>query len=471
MNIKHKKLVIPENDPFANCKLNRSKNAEMLTSIVETYADGFVLAINNKWGTGKTTFIEMWQQLLINQGFKTLYFNAWENDFENDPLIALIGELRTLTSKKKSETFKSLTKKAGILSKNILPTLLGAVASKYLELENFEELIKKTTDAGIEIFEDEVEKYSSKKNDLNDFRKTLIKYIEELKSEKPIIFIIDELDRCRPNYAVEVLEKIKHFFNVPNIIFVLSIDKDQLGQAIKGVYGSENLDTQEYLRRFIDLEYQLPEPDIKSFCEYLIQYYDFNSFFASEQRLPFSQLRNDSSDFVEISANLFNNSRVTLRQAEQIFAYARIVLLSFNFNSFIFPQILVFLISLKLTNTHLFNNIKSRSLTIKDLNDELNVLLPDSLEYERMQYPFMYLQAEIIYRYHLYYDPNNKVSIIVNGQFNEGLEYDLKSKYDTRNENKEFKKALSTFAKDFHTSRVDIGFILNKINLIDNINT
>lgn len=105
------------------------------------------------------------------------------------------------------------------------------------------------------------------------------------------------------------------------------------------------------------------------------------------------------------------------------------------------------------------------------MNDELNVLLPDSLEYERMQYPFMYLQAEIIYRYHLYYDPNNKVSIIVNGQFNEGLEYDLKSKYDTRNENKEFKKALSTFAKDFHTSRVDIGFILNKINLIDNINT
>ncbi|MBS7564652.1 hypothetical protein KHS38_09555 [Mucilaginibacter sp. Bleaf8] len=61
MNIKHHDLVIPQDDPFKNCKLDRKQYAIALTSIIQTYPTGFVLSINNSWGTGKTTFLKMWQ--------------------------------------------------------------------------------------------------------------------------------------------------------------------------------------------------------------------------------------------------------------------------------------------------------------------------------------------------------------------------------------------------------------------------
>jgi len=69
MNIKHEDVLIPDTNPFANCKLNRQKYAEALTNILTTYTEGFVLSINNKWGTGKTTFVKMWEKSLMNEGF------------------------------------------------------------------------------------------------------------------------------------------------------------------------------------------------------------------------------------------------------------------------------------------------------------------------------------------------------------------------------------------------------------------
>ncbi|MBK9250288.1 MAG: hypothetical protein IPM69_19805 [Ignavibacteria bacterium] len=71
MRIKHKDIDIPKETPFLNCKLGREKYAKVLTNIVDTYSDGFVLAINNEWGTGKTTFVKMWQQYLVLNNFKT----------------------------------------------------------------------------------------------------------------------------------------------------------------------------------------------------------------------------------------------------------------------------------------------------------------------------------------------------------------------------------------------------------------
>lgn len=67
------------------------------------------------------------------------------------------------------------------------------------------------------------------------------------------MFFIDELDRCRPTFAIELLERIKHLFDIQNIVFVLSIDKEQLEASTAAAYGSA-INAPEYLRRFIDLE-------------------------------------------------------------------------------------------------------------------------------------------------------------------------------------------------------------------------
>lgn len=116
-----------------------------------------------------------------------------------------------------------------------------------------------------------------------EFRRCLGDYVHEIGSDKPIVFIVDELDRCNPHFAVKTLERIKHLFNLPGILFVLSIDKNQLCNSIRGYFGSEQFNAEEYLQRFVDFEYQLPQPSIKEYCEYLWGEYDFDQFTEFEK--------------------------------------------------------------------------------------------------------------------------------------------------------------------------------------------
>jgi len=368
--IKHKEIDIIAGSPFANCKLDRQQYAKVLTSIVDIYADGFVLAINNKWGTGKTTFVKMWEQDLKDNKYQTVYFNAWENDFENNPLTALMGELKTLTKKSTEPKFKKVLNRAAILSKHIAPVVVKAIADKYINTEGIKDAIEKITEGVSDIFENEVNEYAEKKKGIAEFRTSLSKFIADTNGGKPLIFIVDELDRCRPDYAVAILEQIKHFFSVPNIIFVLSIDKGQLGNAIRGVYGSEQIDADEYLRRFIDIEYSIPEPDAGKYCDYLYNYFELNEFFNSNFRLKHRELSYDGKEFLKIAKMLFKNANISLRQQEKIFAHSRLVLRSFPENNFVFPILFLFLIYIKTLDNSFYNKIKFKQLNLKDLQNE-----------------------------------------------------------------------------------------------------
>ena len=127
MKARHQILDIDPDNPFGQCKLGRQRFGEMLTELVTNYADGFVLAVNNPWGAGKTTFMTMWQHHLKINGFPTIYFNAWENDFDNKPIVAILSEFRSLTGDNNSKTFQSVLEKGAVLAKNIAPALLKAV--------------------------------------------------------------------------------------------------------------------------------------------------------------------------------------------------------------------------------------------------------------------------------------------------------------------------------------------------------
>src|SRR5687768_17042097 len=84
---------VPAGDPFAHDRLRRKDEAEQLTTLVEHAPTPLVLSLDAEWGTGKTTFVRMWRQLLEDSSHKTIYFNAWETDFIADPLVALVGEV------------------------------------------------------------------------------------------------------------------------------------------------------------------------------------------------------------------------------------------------------------------------------------------------------------------------------------------------------------------------------------------
>ncbi|WP_297814364.1 P-loop NTPase fold protein [uncultured Helicobacter sp.] len=114
-----------------------------------------------------------------------------------------------------------------------------------------------------------IENYSKEKECLVQLKENLTKVFEAtgVKEGQPFIIFIDEIDRCRPTYAIEMLENIKHLFGIPNLVFVISIDKAQLSKSIQAIYGQ--IDTENYLRRFFDLEFILPNPSPQRFCEYL----------------------------------------------------------------------------------------------------------------------------------------------------------------------------------------------------------
>ena len=445
MDIKHYEIEIEQDNPFANCKLDRQKYSGVLTNIINSYPYGFVLALNNKWGTGKTTFVRMWEQDLINNDFQTLYFNAWENDFENNPLTALMGELKTLTTEDTEPSFKKTLKTASTLTKHIAPIIAKAIADRYLDTEGVKEAIIGVTKGLSDVFENEVNEYKKKKKSISDFRQNLSEFIENTNEGKPLILIVDELDRCRPNYAVSILEQIKHFFSVPNIVFILSIDKEQLGNAIKGVYGSDEIDAEEYLRRFIDLEYSIPEPEVGDFYKYLYEYFKFDDFFQSPERLKYREVQSDSSDFLETCKLIFTDANVPLRKQEKIFSHSRLALRSFNVNSYVVPHIFLYLNFIKVSYNEFYELMKSKSLSVEEVQEKFlsTIKLTVNEETERQ---VMWLEICLVNAY--------------NNYFQEA--YYRKNLFERDPETGENKSLISSIIKE--NSEIDVMYILESIN-------
>ena len=468
MIIKHYDLNIPDDNPFENCKLDRKKYAEILTQIVDKCNDGFVLVINNEWGTGKTTFIKMWRQLLTKEGFRTLYFNAWENDFELNPLTAILAELKKLLPKSDSKSFNSLLSKGAVIAQNVLPAIAKVFAKRFMDAEVITEGIEKVTKAATEILKDEIKSYTARQKGLNDFRKELENYVKQEEDYKPLIFFIDELDRCKPTYAVEVLEQMKHFFVVPGIIFVLAIDKTQLGNAVKGVYGSEQLDSDEYLRRFIDIEYAIPAPPLKAICNYFFDYDGFGDFFHNEERIKYRELQKDKELFLNFALMLFESKKLTLRQQEKMFGHARLALISFAPNSYVFPSVFLLLIYLHFFHKEVYFRIKNLLYKPQEFLDEIEKIFSEGVT-ENNARTFVFTEALLLFIYHNNYRELNRFSKLINEDRQNNISTLLvKSRFEPNEESFWLLKFIESFERG-DTYSFKLENLINRIDLLESI--
>lgn len=343
-------------DPFSDCLLDRKKYAEILTKIVLTYHRGFVLALSSDWGTGKTFFVKRWKEYLKcppvdtkHPPINTIYFNAWENDFDNNALIALLAELQVLETPRLTTDFKKVMSKAGIVMKSLTQALAKGFMKRYVDVEYIEDAVEAGVKGSIEVVEELVKEYNIKKSSIGEFRRVLKEFVENISGNKPLVIFIDELDRCRPDYAVEVLEAVKHLFNIDGIVFVLSIDKKHLASSIKGYYGSEHINTDEYLRRFIDLEYTLPEPSPVSFASSLFE----------KHRVD---LLSKTTDFSNYLINIFGYYsyvfQPTLRKTEKIVIQMILSIKSLGVDYHKYIEALLLLLFIKMFNRDLYNEIK-----------------------------------------------------------------------------------------------------------------
>lgn len=319
MKLKSQKIEPKTENPFEGDLLNRKQYADVLTQIVKNTEDGFTLSINADWGYGKTTFVKMWDAMLQSEGYKTIYFNAWESDFVADPMMALIDGLRSGFEEQDLPQEKLQFSKAfwTVATKLVKLVLQWQVIGEVAEI--FQDGIKECLED-----KDDLQKSLSIKKLVNDFREQLAKSAKDIGGDKPLIIFVDELDRCRPDYAVQMLERIKHFFAIDNIIFVLSIDKKVLCKSIEAVYGGLKIDTEAYLRRFVDIEFDLPEPQIDLFAKALFEQKEIGKYFTTYSDINSGDKREERLKDTLIDCFLSQSN--SLRDVEKYFNRLEIIL-------------------------------------------------------------------------------------------------------------------------------------------------
>lgn len=264
----------------------------------------FVLALDAQYGEGKSWFLSRFRkQLEINH--PVAFVDAWVDDANNEPLVSIMAALNEalqpfLTRKSVKENFGAMARAAlPIMGKGVVAAG-GKFFTKYMgdefgsEAREMLEAAKGATakseegdsplEAGLEQLTEGVsdvvdqagkallDQYRSRQKSREVFKQNLkqlaasINSIDNDPRQSPIFVVVDELDRCRPSYAISLLEEIKHLFDVPGVVFVIALHGQQLTKSIEAVYGAQ-FDATAYLRRFFSRHYELRRPKLTELVE------------------------------------------------------------------------------------------------------------------------------------------------------------------------------------------------------------
>lgn len=265
---------------YLNDSIQRNYYLHRFIQILDSIDDGFSIALGGNWGNGKTFFVKqakmildshnpfienfseeekeqiqfVWSNYNRNKTYSLknqvcVYYDAWKYDNDDDPILSLIYEIARELGTNYNFTEESSTAK-------VVVSLLELLSGR--NIKDFYNTLKSQKDL-MEGIENE-RKISEQ---INDFFDSVL----EERGDRLVIFI-DELDRCKPSYAVNLLEKIKHYFSNERITFVFSINSVELINTIQKYYG-QSFDSGRYLDRFFDLRLDLPQIDNKCFLEYM----------------------------------------------------------------------------------------------------------------------------------------------------------------------------------------------------------
>ncbi|ESP95059.1 KAP family P-loop NTPase fold protein [Pseudoalteromonas luteoviolacea] len=275
-------------DPFVSwkgeynwekCKLGNKGYGDFISAYIKGQTQPLVMNLNGSWGIGKTHFLrQLYSQLRFADEFPVIYINAWESDFSKDPILVIINEIICQIGQLHSgEQAAQIEEKiAGQIKKLWNVVALGGATYLSGKFEN-STIYEFTKDKAIfnDINTQQVvgkqlsENYIYQKNALTDIKTQLTHFAEHYEN-KNIIILVDELDRCRPSYAIEFLEIVKHLFGIKGFVFVMATDTEQLSHSVQAVYGPQ-FNGEEYLSRFFTRSARLPEPNKVEFSRLLVE--------------------------------------------------------------------------------------------------------------------------------------------------------------------------------------------------------
>lgn len=461
--------VIDDNAPFLNCKLGREEYGIALMNIVDSFVEGCVIALDGKWGSGKTTFVKMWQKLLEQNSFETIYYNAWENDFISDPLISLLGEINLKHVNSVDNKMEKVIASAGKILISMLPSLGKGIIKKIscIDAEEVGDIVKDGIKEYTSLLKKQITEYESQKSTMEAFKKDLSDVVEIITDNHPLVFIVDELDRCNPQFAVKVLERIKHLFSIKKIVFVLAIDKEQLSNAICGYYGSDTIDSKEYLRRFIDVDFMLPDYETKHFCEYLYGYYDFNYFLKNKERLYYFSSKQEDYNLIKFASRLTKQLKIPPRVIDRIFSNTRLTLRMFHSSDNISVGILFLLTLIRVCQLELFHCICDHSLSVQDLINNFEEYLPlELLKNEVDNNTFYYDFALLLLCYNTDDYSRDIEDVIKRGDYGEKNSIIVDFKYINA---EAFNNAIDYWLTHPHNNVINLKYYTEKVNLLSKV--
>src|SRR5690606_25919118 len=207
-----------------------------------------------------------------------IYLDAFANDYLDDPFLTIAAEISQAFKDSDEidasdiENFNAKTASVLISLVAVIPMIAAKAGMHWIGLGGAGEAIQDVYNQGKEVFdsasdeiaakvkeqiEKKIENHHIEKQTIQDFKKELAELSAQL--EKPLVFMIDELDRCHPDFAIRLIERIKHFFDIPKIVFVLVMNKEQLSKVVCHHYGYDESLGEKYLDKFIDFQILLPQ--------------------------------------------------------------------------------------------------------------------------------------------------------------------------------------------------------------------
>ena len=282
LRIRPHEFEVHEDDPFQNDLLDRKPYIEALTGLLGALEGPCVVALDSEWGGGKTTFLGMWATYLRTEGYPVAEFNAWETDFSGDPFVALSSSLEehfaVVSPDATTQDTRRFAKAAKRLALRATPVAIRIASQGLLDIGSLGQAFAEEVAT---YAENRLQEFREGQESIHNFREILQQEALNLSSrhgDRSLFVMIDEMDRCRPSYAVELLEVAKHLFSADRIVFVLAVNRSQLVHSVKTLYGAE-FDAQGYLGRFFDLDYTLASPDREQFVRKAFHETGLNAYF------------------------------------------------------------------------------------------------------------------------------------------------------------------------------------------------
>ena len=242
--------------------------ANHLTPMIERLPKGAVFSIDAPWGDGKSWFGRSWHDDLRIAGYKTIYIDTFASDYMEDPFFLLTGELSQVFDDNEKQRLKQKGARVGKallpFASKIVVNALGSLAGTSNLADQIGDIAEGAGESAAKSLEDLVadrlSEYENEKKSVSEFKAALSEFADTnyKKTKRPIIIFVDELDRCKPDFAVKTIERIKHFFDINHLIFVLLLNNNQMQESIRGIYGA-NIDAERYLGKFVQFSLTLPK--------------------------------------------------------------------------------------------------------------------------------------------------------------------------------------------------------------------